>query len=98
MNEMRKDPATEFQFPSNGKAYSKQYSIDVHGYNGNGVSIPFKREGIFQVKPMCSMKFNIVFQFPSNGKAYSKEKWEQWVDMVYANVSIPFKREGIFQA
>ena len=36
----------EFQFPSNGKVYSKQLSIKLREHANIWVSIPFKRESV----------------------------------------------------
>ena len=95
----------EFQFPSNGKAYSKKYaviSVDGHlgGFNSlqtgkripsrprkptstalsnTSVSIPFKRESVFQVS-----------------HAHSARQFFRGVPDI--PVSIPFKRESVFQA
>ena len=62
----------EFQFPSNGKAYTKRKG-EVAKCCITTVSIPFKREGIYKdgcagVKVLADQQF----QFPSNGKAYTK--------------------------
>ena len=63
------------------------------------VSIPFKREGIFQALVADGhVKYDdIRFQFPSNGKAYSKKLQLNLACLGVCTVSIPFKREGIFQ-
>ena len=63
----------EFQFPSNGKVYSKLNGNLLRPHEFHGVSVPFQRESVFRV--MDSPKFNVtdpVFQFPSNGKVYSE--------------------------
>ena len=63
---------TTFQFPSNGKAYTKGYpkkTSQTYYY----VSIPFKREGISkEMMQILQMLARSGFQFPSNGKAYTK--------------------------
>ena len=61
------------------------------------VSIPFKRESVFQeVIAHSDTEGPDGFQFPSNGKAYSKgECYQRWHKS--HQVSIPFKRESVFQ-
>ena len=63
-----------FQFPSNGKAYTK---LDA----GGGLSVPssiefqFPSNGKAYTKPnrtRIAARRAVVFQFPSNGKAYTK--------------------------
>ena len=62
----------KFQFPSNGKAYTK----DLIGAIECGeikVSIPFKRESIYKALSRLQPRgWGKRFQFPSNGKAYTK--------------------------
>ena len=62
-----------FQFPSNGKAYTKSL-VNVNKSRTFIVSIPFKRESIYKESidelVLCLRE---QFQFPSNGKAYTKE-------------------------
>ena len=86
-----------FPFPSNGKAYSKN-DIPNDKVTAVIVSIPFKRESVFQARSIIAMPVSPRwFPFPSNGKAYSKlenvvfEPWDHFF------VSIPFKRESVFQ-
>ena len=61
-----------FQFPSNGKTYINLQVAEMHTRRLK-VSIPFKRENIYQHKYL-SLLVEVPcpgwFQFPSNGKAY----------------------------
>ena len=63
--------APSFQFPSNGKVYSKRR----HPRSPSPikrVSIPFKRESVFKEEISEGLWRMLLFQFPSNGKVYSK--------------------------
>ena len=63
---------TEFQFPSNGKAYHKWGNSFVEN-TLTEVSIPFKRESVSQASRLkWAHSPKRLFQFPSNGKAYHK--------------------------
>ena len=64
--------ALKFQFPSNGKAYSKHYDEWLGTIDAKNVSIPFKRESVFKGADPNAVNERNKFQFPSNGKAYSK--------------------------
>ena len=63
-----------FQFPSNGKAYTKRRSSTLTPRLPQKVSIPFKREGIYKVFTGATLPMKQKFQFPSNGKAYTKRQ------------------------
>ena len=64
-----------FQFPSNGKVYSKYYGNRRIEPGLVYVSIPFKRESVFKEDERKAEYLKAKeFQFPSNGKVYSKTK------------------------
>ena len=64
-----------FQFPSNGKVYSKVAKVLRQRFEKE-VSIPFKRESVFKEAVRASShRRREMFQFPSNGKVYSKSPY-----------------------
>ena len=88
-----------FQFPSNGKVYSKDQE-KCPGSSQSQVSIPFKRESVFKGEELPQLIEYLInqqeFQFPSNGKVYSKFL-ERKRGTKLESVSIPFKRESVFK-
>ena len=68
--------ALSFRFPSNGKAYINFKDHATGLYPFATVSIPFKRESIYQLQRSCDQVFilSLLFRFPSNGKAYINQK------------------------
>ena len=88
----------EFQFPSNGKAYTKIPYKSGSVWPTN-VSIPFKRESIYkEIYPIdCDrviavsipFKRESIYKVPLAGSVGNRSKNE---------VSIPFKRESIYKA
>ena len=66
------DGVFRFQFPSNGKVYSKT-NWGFEYKKSFIVSIPFKRESVFKDNTdLITDDVLCEFQFPSNGKVYSK--------------------------
>ena len=91
------EKVAEFQFPSNGKVYSKVGNLIVDAESYIDVSIPFKRESVFKgEKNPLRLRSFLTFQFPSNGKVYSKCN-TCYVQRNHISVSIPFKRESVFK-
>ena len=89
-----------FQFPSNGKVYSKSKQSGIPWVpTTDSVSIPFKRESVFkEIASHEILEHLKEFQFPSNGKVYSKPGGDQdFFGAKIVNVSIPFKRESVFK-
>ena len=88
-----------FQFPSNGKVYSKHFFAKIHTkspkfqFPSNGkVYSKFSDAG----NPRKTQW--LLFQFPSNGKVDSKSRKSVTMQRKTMSVSIPFKRESVFKA
>ena len=86
----------KFQFPSNGKVYSKRIYLRTTFFPCPLVSIPFKRESVFKVINIATneseKRVSIPFKRESVFKVYNllEEIFRLWV-------SIPFKRESVFK-
>ena len=90
----RRNRSGAFQFPSNGKAYPKEYTNNQTGQ----VSLSFNslQTGKRIQRPTTSTTGtpdDDVFQFPSNGKADPKQRCHAG-RLRWGPVSIPFKRES----
>ena len=87
-----------FQFPSNGKAYTKWGNKRSH--TGQDSKFQFPSNGKAYTKKMKNSWqtewTNWKFQFPSNGKAYTKCMGRR-KRSDRRGVSIPFKRESIYK-
>ena len=87
-----------FQFPSNGKVYSKSTKVDRFCLT-HRKGFQFPSNGKVHSKlhdcgsPLSGIRNG--FQFPSNGKVYSKELRVQLSQRDKQFVSIPFKRESV---
>ena len=93
--------AVMFQFPSNGKAYTKLYNL----YKRRYTKCVYQSFNSLQTGKHIQSKRNwdkrldkMQFQFPSNGKAYTKWSECESSSPVVRQVSIPFKRESIYKA
>ena len=83
-----------FQFPSNGKAYPKFFTVLIVASGFICFNSLQTGKHIQSIQPsVYFLQREDKFQFPSNGKAYPKSDPIDWVG--HDRVSIPFKRESI---
>ena len=85
-----------FQFPSNGKVYSKTLLEKRPQGTRSLVSIPFKRESVFKDNRRSRDNRTTSFNSLQTGKCIQSSK--RSIDLMIHNlVSIPFKRESVFK-
>ena len=94
--ERAEQSARLFQFPSNGKAYPKNY-CEKAGIDREQVSIPFKRESLSKANTMVdTMNGGEVYvSIPFKRESLSKEQKKPRQMPKRKKVSIPFKRESL---
>ena len=89
--------ATQFQFPSNGKAHSDPRPRSQCRFRRSCFNSLQTGRHIQTISERTLDELRLEFQFPSNGKAHSDEEVSEKRHASLLKVSIPFKREGTFR-
>ena len=89
-----------FQFPSNGKGDRKSQTHENRESEVEGVSIPFKRERVWQAAYLLQATGMRLTCFNSlqTGKCMARQSKSAAGTPLIGFVSIPFKRESVFKA
>ena len=87
-----------FQFPSNGKPYTKGKKMTEDPKGSQVFQFPSNGKPYTKGNITGNLDHDdIKFQFPSNGKPYTKYMGLWRKRQTVCNVSIPFKRETIYK-